>query len=88
MSPEDITASAPATWDAETVSIGVTVGTSAGSVCAGNDARLSDAREPTSHTHAWADITDTPVAAHVGPETGTVADIVDALVAAGLMASS
>ena len=33
-------------------------GTSAGKVCEGNDARLSDARTPTAHTHGNADITD------------------------------
>jgi hypothetical protein len=31
-------------------------GTAAGSFCQGNDARLSDSRTPTSHTHAAADI--------------------------------
>lgn len=33
------------------------VGSSAGTVAAGDDARLSDARTPTSHTHALADLT-------------------------------
>lgn len=33
------------------------VGVGAGTVAAGNDARLSDARTPTAHTHAAADIT-------------------------------
>jgi len=33
------------------------VGTAAGTVAAGNDARLSDARTPTAHTHAASDIT-------------------------------
>jgi hypothetical protein len=32
-------------------------GTAANSFCEGNDARLSDARTPTAHTHAWTDIT-------------------------------
>ena len=32
-------------------------GTSVGSVCAGNDSRLSDSRTPTSHSHAASDIT-------------------------------
>lgn len=40
MTPDDISADAPATWDAETATIGVAVGTSAGTVAAGN------------HTHA------------------------------------
>ena len=33
-------------------------GTLVGTVCQGNDARLSDARTPTAHTHVEADITD------------------------------
>lgn len=36
MLPEDITASAPATWDAETQTIGVTLGTSSTTAAAGN----------------------------------------------------
>jgi len=32
-------------------------GTAAGTVCQGNDSRLSDARTPTAHTHANADLT-------------------------------
>ena len=34
----------------------VSYGTSAGTACEGNDSRLSDARTPTAHTHALADI--------------------------------
>ena len=44
-----VTANAPATYDAPTKTIGVTLGTSATSAAAGNDARLSDARTPTAH---------------------------------------
>ena len=33
-------------------------GTAAGTVCQGNDSRLSDARIPTAHTHVKADVTD------------------------------
>jgi hypothetical protein len=40
-----------------TVTIAAVTGTTAGTVCAGNDARLSDARTPTSHVHAAGDIT-------------------------------
>ena len=36
-------------------------GTSAGTVCEGNDSRLSDARVPKAHTHKKADISDFPV---------------------------
>ena len=35
----------------------IPTGTSGSTVCIGNDARLSDARTPTSHTHAASDIT-------------------------------
>lgn len=35
-------------------------GTAAGTVCQGNDSRLSDARTPTSHTHTKSQITDFP----------------------------
>ncbi len=70
MAPEDISATAPATWDPATATIGVALGTTAGTAAAGNDARLNR------------------VAAHVDPATGTVADVVNALIAAGLMASA
>ncbi len=35
-------------------------GTGATNFCAGNDARLSDARTPTAHNQAWSTITSTP----------------------------
>lgn len=35
-------------------------GTTQGTVCEGNDSRLSDARTPKAHTHALSDITDFP----------------------------
>jgi len=38
----------------------VSYGTSSSTACAGNDARLSDARTPTAHTQAWSTITSTP----------------------------
>ncbi|MET7321519.1 head fiber protein [Streptomyces sp. NPDC005549] len=40
MQPTDITATAPATWDPGTSTIGVTTGTTAGTAAAGNDSRL------------------------------------------------
>ena len=43
-------------------------GTGAGKVCQGNDARLSDARTPTAHTHVVADVTG--AAAVSGSATG------------------
>ena len=33
-------------------------GTTAGTICAGNDSRLSDARTPVAHTHTKSDVTD------------------------------
>ena len=35
-------------------------GTAAGTICEGNDSRLSDARTPVAHTHLTADVTDFP----------------------------
>ena len=47
-----------------------TFGTAAGSFCQGNDARLSDARVPTTHTHTASQITDFAAqAALYGPVT-------------------
>lgn len=40
-------------------------GTAAGTICQGNDSRLSDARTPTSHTHTKSQITDFPSLATV-----------------------
>lgn len=45
--------------DART-NLGLSYGTSAGTVCQGNDSRLSDARTPLSHTHTKSQITDFP----------------------------
>ena len=44
-----IAATAPATYNAPSQTVGVIVGTTTGSVAAGNDPRLSDARVPTTH---------------------------------------
>lgn len=41
LDPSDISATAPATWDSGTSTMGVAVGTGAGTVCAGNDSRLT-----------------------------------------------
>ena len=38
----------------------VKYGTTAGTACQGNDSRLSNARPPTVHTHAWSEITSRP----------------------------
>jgi hypothetical protein len=40
--------------------LGITTGTTASTVCVGNDSRLSDARTPTAHTQAFSTITATP----------------------------
>jgi hypothetical protein len=39
-------------------------GTTAGTICEGNDSRLSDARTPVSHTHLTSDVTDLLNSAH------------------------
>lgn len=54
--PGVVNATAPATYNAGTQTIGVTLGTGADTACAGNDSRLSDARTPTAHTHAQSEI--------------------------------
>jgi hypothetical protein len=41
-----------------TGTIAADFGNAAGTICQGNDARLSDARTPTAHTHTIADVTD------------------------------
>lgn len=58
MGPEDITATAPATWDAETSTVGVAVGTGAAQVAAGNHTHTPAqvGAAPASHTHDAADI--------------------------------
>ncbi|MFF9541305.1 hypothetical protein ACF1BU_35240 [Streptomyces sp. NPDC014724] len=52
-------------------------GTSAGTVCQGNDARLSDSRPPTAHTHPQSEVTGltTALAGKVGTD-GTVLNVV------------
>jgi hypothetical protein len=42
-------------------------GTSAGTICAGNDSRLSDARTPTAHTHSASDINSGTLSADILP---------------------
>lgn len=55
-------------------SSGLDVGTTAGTVAAGDDSRLSDARTPTAHTHVIADLTDAGnvVGLDIGTTAGTV----------------
>lgn len=48
-------------------------GTAAGTVCQGNDSRLSDSRAPTTHYHTISDITDAGTAA-VADIVGTVSE--------------
>lgn len=54
-------------------SLAVDFGTGAGKVTQGNDSRLSDARTPTAHTHAGADISSGTVAAARLPLVTTAA---------------
>lgn len=56
--PGVVAATAPATYNAGTQTVGVTLGVGATDAAAGNDARFSDARTPLAHTHAQADITN------------------------------
>lgn len=54
----------------------VAYGTTSGTACQGNDSRLSDARTPTAHTHAWSDITSgVPATFTPAAHTHALADI-------------
>jgi hypothetical protein len=59
----------------DTLTVGVALGTSGATACAGNDSRLSDSRTPLAHTHPTGDITGLGGAAtlNVGTTGGTVA---------------
>lgn len=61
------------------------VGTTAGTVAAGNDARLSDARTPTTHTHTAAQISDSTA---VGRGVLTATDAAAARSAIGALATT
>lgn len=61
------------------------VGTTAGTVAAGNDARLSDARTPTAHTHTAAQISDSTA---VGRSVVTATDAAAARSAIGALATT
>lgn len=65
--------------------IEVIYGSTSGTACEGNDARLSDSRMPTSHTHTLSDITDAGSAAAASTtdfasamHTHSLSDIMDA----------
>ena len=49
-------------------------GTTANTICEGNDSRLSDARTPTSHTHTKSEITDFPTLSTVAT-SGSYSDL-------------
>lgn len=53
--------------------LSVSFGTTAGTACQGNDARLSDARTPLTHTHTAAAVTDFNTAAAAAAPVQTVA---------------
>lgn len=57
------TSSIDLTLTGQAISAAAIFGSTSGTVCQGNDARLSDARTPTAHVHAGADITSGTVAA-------------------------
>ena len=52
-------------------------GTTAGTICEGNDSRLSDARTPVAHTHGKADVTDLFNSANVWSNANTFTRNVD-----------
>ena len=53
-----ITGNLPITYNTTTGIIGINIGSSSDSVCAGNDVRLSNARTPLAHNHSITDITN------------------------------
>lgn len=53
-----ITGNLPITYNTATGIIGINLGSSSDSVCAGNDVRLSNARTPLAHNHSITDITN------------------------------
>lgn len=53
-----ITGNLPITYNTTTGIIGINLGSSSDSVCAGNDVRLSNARTPLAHNHSITDITN------------------------------
>lgn len=55
--------------------LGVAYGTAAGTVCQGNDARLTDARTPAAHTHVKANITDFPTTMTPTAHTHAAGDV-------------
>ena len=59
--PGVVVATAPATYSAGTQTIGVAVGSAAGTVAAGHDPRLSDARTPTAHASSHASAGSDPL---------------------------
>ncbi len=63
------------------------VGTGAGTVCAGNDARLSDARTPTSHNHSASEITSGTLAVARGGTGSATAPMVGVITAADAAAA-
>jgi hypothetical protein len=75
------------------VTLAAITGTTAGTVCAGDDSRLSDARTPTSHVHAAADITSGTLAAArmpalTGDVTTTVGTVATTLASSGVTPGS
>lgn len=57
-SRNSITGNLPITYNTTTGIIGINLGSSSDSVCAGNDVRLSNARTPLAHSHSITDITN------------------------------
>jgi hypothetical protein len=54
-----LTVSGSPVTESGTITLSVDYGTTAGTSCEGNDARLSDARTPLAHTQAWSTLTGT-----------------------------
>lgn len=65
-----VAATAPATYNSGTQTIGVALGTSGTTAAAGNDSRLSDARTPTAHAASHASAGSDPVTLAQSQVTG------------------
>ncbi|MEB3209658.1 MAG: hypothetical protein VKK63_12195, partial [Synechococcus sp.] len=64
--------------------LAVTYGSSASTACEGNDARLSNARTPTAHNHAWSEITSgVPATFTPSAHTHALADLTQSSATSG-----
>ena len=68
-------------------SVVIASGVATATFAADHAAAMHSVVEVAGATGSYTDLTNKPVAAYVDPNTGTVADVINALIAAGLMAA-